>query len=134
MTGLATLTHMNMRRGLFRLWIIASAAWLVFVSIVFWRDITLLIAGPDPQLIRTIEPGHFVFRIYNREYEMEAASAEDAMAAISSGKNTAQAFGNLHPDMIVVFGFVPPALLLALGSGIVWAFSGFSRSPSRQPD
>ena len=88
---------LRVARGLFRLWIVLSAVWILFVIARTWFDIT------HPILTDTevgLPPGMF----------------DDLI--IAGRANNALKFG-------AALALLPPAVVLALGSALVWAFRGF---------
>ena len=87
---------MNVRRGLFRLWIVLSAIYIATVIVLGWAPV---------------------------EYEI------DRWRQNPSSGDPGQLIGSLFG-----IALIPPLIVLAIGAALVWAFSGFARSPSRQPD
>jgi hypothetical protein len=85
-------------RGLFRLWLVLSAIWILFVITKTWFDITYPTTLTDTEV--GLSPGMF----------------DDLI--IAGRANSALKFG-------AALALVPPLLVLALGSALIWAFRGF---------
>jgi hypothetical protein len=92
---------LRVARGLFRLWVVLSAVWILFVITKTWFDVTHPTTLTDTEVGLT--PGMF----------------DDLI--IAARTNNALKFG-------AALALVPPLLVLAIGSALVWAFRGF-----RQP-
>ena len=123
---------MNLRRGLFRLWIVGSALFVLAVALVSYSEIktqfenaastaTLkpVIEKPvtekpvtDPQVTKRLPPGTMT-PVTDPELikRLEGESTPDPWATL--GERAAFAFG------------IPLAILI-LGSSLVWALSGFA--------
>jgi hypothetical protein len=94
---------LRIARGLFRLWLVLSVLWIGGVGVVTWREF------PD-DWVRVCQPGETRgclppgFVIDPRPFWEDPA---------------------IHRGIIMAV--VPPALVLALGSALVWAFRRFER-------
>jgi hypothetical protein len=90
-------------RGLFRLWLVLSVLWIGGVGVMTWRTfpIDTWRAAPPPPAGYVLDP---------RPTSYIAALDKERCAAIQSA---------------ILMALAPPALVLALGSALIWAFRGF---------
>ena len=121
---------LNWKRGLLRLWILATAIWAVAVGLVIRIDepITSLVEArsslareqaaqkalrdkPAPDTTDDFWKGAFV--------EAEAERVQDASQALVSAM--------IEFGLLAVF---PPIVLLAVGIGLAWALRGLLGTPS----
>ncbi len=103
---------MNIRRGFFRLWLVASAFWVIAVIATFsgytiWNNIAdgwkaqREEAAIEPVNNFRFIPGEIIERIdRGREAETQA-------------------------QWLGKFAIIPPLVLLSIGAAVGWAFSGF---------
>ena len=132
---------LRVARGLFRLWLVLSVLWIGAVGILAWWTFPVL----DWVLISASqEPGKAIFEMRapdGKTYKItgpEGATKEDAQGELirqspdlghARGKPiSAEAAGEERRLAIwhaSLLAFLPPALVLALGSALVWAFRGF---------
>jgi len=99
---------LRVARGLFRLWLVLSVLWIAGVGIVTWQwlpvDKIIWPGDPPPAVF---DPGYYLADhskpyVVSRDIERREA---------------------IH--FAVVLALLPPALLLALGSALLWVFRGF---------
>jgi hypothetical protein len=141
---------LRIARGLFRLWLVLSVLWIGGVGTVTWsnlpsdewwrNDPIVQRAGPtpNPETIRVQSPDGQV-------HEFPAGTASDVIERVmkdywQSQTNKAATAGTFDPAEFAAFkqraaiqtgvklALIPPVLMLALGSALGWAFTGFRRS------
>jgi hypothetical protein len=98
---------LRVARGLFRLWLILSVLWIGGVGIAKWRTFIY----PEVVVCEEVEapaPGSCL----PRSFVLDPQWKKDRRAAF---------------QFALVLALVPPAVLLALGSALVWAFKGFRK-------
>ena len=93
----------NVARGLFRLWLVLCVLWVAGAGVVTWWSLPEPISSPQ---LGVVEYG----RPWEKYQQQEQQSARDRQIVIQTG---------------VLLAFVPPALLLTLGSALFWVFRGF---------
>jgi hypothetical protein len=99
---------LRLARGLFRLWLVAAVLWVGGVAITTWRTLPTsddFIPDP-PEITKTAPPFDPNLPSTPFDQYLEDKKREDIKSA-------------------VLFGLLPPAFILALGSALVWAFRGF---------
>jgi hypothetical protein len=104
---------LRVARGLFRLWLVLSVLWIGGVAFVTWRDFPEEPWGlHDPIVEETAPAASSKPRSdqFNPDEYLAFKAAEERRSAI------------WHASLLA---FLPPALVLALGSALVWAFRGF---------
>jgi hypothetical protein len=109
---------LRVARGLFRLWLILSVLWVGGVAFMAWQ----LFADIDKfetLATRCDEPGN--------PFDKKLACS-DPLAAKAAASNTAAEERRSTIWHTSLLAFLPPAFVLALGSALVWAFSGFAES------
>ena len=115
---------MNWRRGLFRLWIVGTALFVIAVAFVSYSEIK---AQFDDALKNT------TFEVQapdGRTLEVQAPDMETAKAMVrtlSEGfiiDKLPNPWATLGLWASIAFGI--PLAVLALGASLVWAFSGFA--------
>ena len=96
---------LRVARGLFRLWLVLLLLWIGGVGVMTWRTFPSI---PEPVLwgARQVDPST------GREFAGTPPWVIERRAAVQSA---------------AVLAIVPPALVLALGSALLWAFRGFRR-------
>ena len=116
---------MNFRRGLFRLWIVGSALFVLAVAFVGYTEI-------KEQFV----PNTFEVQLPDgRTFEVQAPDMQTATAIISKLPQDFVPDKPLRSDAVhpwatlgtwasIAFGI--PLVVLALGSSLVWALSGFA--------
>jgi hypothetical protein len=149
---------MNVRRGLFRLWLVASVLWALgvglFGAIEIWRIFDSKAAWANAPILYPVacdkargakgidyEGGSLIdgpwdrytcwYSLGNiRKLYPEYADASDDIL----GQRLYEAAGRPLKDrwsyigLYLMFALIPPAVLLAIGSALVWALSGFRRA------
>ena len=104
---------MNLRRNLFRLWVVGSALFMLTVAIVSYSEI---------------------------KKEFEAASVTDRaafgiLAPVTDPaliRRTPNPWASVGTVAGIAFGF--PLVALALGASLVWALSGFAVRAAERPE
>lgn len=123
---------MNIKRGLLRTWIVASALWIVSVGSVFAPLALSTFNASDsenhPALARndyeapTLTPppsgGTFAEKIRRRRLQIDADGREPADLATPAKPLYVATVG-------LMTAFLPPVFVLILGSSFYWAVSGF---------
>jgi hypothetical protein len=123
---------MNLRRGLFRLWIVGSALFVLAVVLISYGDIK---RGPPNK----------TFEFTNTDGRTFDVKAPDMQSAIAVFKALPEGFVPDKPISDVDVGLAPnpwtivvtwaaiavgiSLVVLLLGSSLVWAFSGFAAPP-----
>lgn len=103
---------MRVARGLFRLWVVVSACWLIVSATLTWE---MLLEAPSLPKVAG-----------NRGYKIEEARRQGY-----SDKEIADYLGvDLRPNWkrrLTAVGVIigPPIVVLALGFGLLWAARGF---------
>jgi hypothetical protein len=98
---------LRVARGLSRLWLILSVLWIGGVGVVTWRTFVY----PEIVVCEEVEAppkGSCLPRSFVLEFQPKWD--EDRRAAF---------------QFALVLALVPPALVLAFGSALIWAFRGF---------
>jgi hypothetical protein len=115
---------MNLRRGLFRLWIVGSALWVLAVAFVSYSDIAeefedaasvILLPVPDPEVIKRFQEG-----------TLKPVSDPTLIKRL---ERTPSPWTSLGQGAAIALGI--PLAVLALGSSLLWALSGLAAE--RQP-
>ena len=109
---------MNLRRGLFRLWIVSSALFVLAVAFFNYSEIK----AEFDAVANTFE----VQLPDGRTFEVQAPDMQTATAMV---KTLPENFVPDKPRAGIAFGI--PLVVLALGSSLLWALSGFAAE--RQP-
>jgi hypothetical protein len=117
---------MNLRRGLFRLWIVGSALWVLAVAFLSYSEIkaqfeTVEAAATlkpvteqvtDPEVIKRLPPGTLT------------PVTDPELIKQFEGKTTPDPWATLGERAGIAFGI--PLAVLALGSSLLWALGGFA--------
>jgi hypothetical protein len=131
---LLVMGRMNWRRGLFRLWIVGSALFVLAVAFVSYSDIRAQFDRPVPNKIFEVK------RPDGRTFDVKAPDMQSAIAIVKAlpegfvldKPELSDADVGLAPDpwlslgRVAAIGFGVPLVALVLGSALVWAFSGFA--------
>jgi hypothetical protein len=98
---------LRIAHGLFRLWLVLSVLWIGGVGVVTWQTFPLEdpVRASLPHLCELNKDCSWLDRV-KHQLDMD----KEQRAAIQSA---------------IALALVPPVLLLALGSALVWAFRGF---------
>ena len=113
---------LHVTRGLFRLWLILSMLWIGGVGIVTWREFVLpdwAIECERPKL--DFDPDAYLAGKPQPQAPCPWLEWVKAQLVMDKEQRAAIQHG-------ILLAVIPPAFVLALGSGLVWAFRGF-----RQP-
>jgi hypothetical protein len=124
---------MNWRRGLFRLWIVGSALFVLAVAFVSYSDIKQKFDRQPNKIFEVQLPD-------GRTYDVKAPDMQSAIAIVKAlpegfvpdKPELSDADVGLAPSPWVTLGtwaaiaFGIPLVVLALGSSLVWAFTGFA--------
>jgi len=97
---------LRVARGLFRLWLILSVLWIGGVGVVTWQTFPPEIPERLPYLCELNKDCSWLDRVKHQLVFRD----EDQRAALQSA---------------ILLALVPPALVLAFGSALIWAFRGF---------
>jgi hypothetical protein len=99
---------LRVARGLFRLWLVLSVLWFGGVDYVTWRDfpegLPSICELPANERSKDWDCSWFA------RVKAQLVMDEDQRAALQSA---------------ILLALVPPALVLAFGSALLWAFRGF---------
>ncbi|TIL28826.1 hypothetical protein [Mesorhizobium sp.] len=146
---------MNIRRGLFRLWLVLSTVWVVVTGAMYFEEIQSP-GIPEANFLYVKDADEFEkIPAANSRYEMRKTMTEitfpnnvslfttpgepdDKERALVPGflikivepryaEVRAKRWDTVHLALQVAF--VPIAVVFALGGALVWAFSGFSKRP-----
>jgi hypothetical protein len=113
-------------RGLFRLWLVLSVLWIGAVGTVTWWTVPSVL-DPDAYL-RPADPP-FDPDAYLRGLRGDPqppVTDPDLLRRLESGKDdlwVAKARAAIR--FAAVLALAPPAVVLAFGSALIWAFRGF---------
>lgn len=138
---------MNIERGLLRLWIVASATWLVAALVLLepWEDVERartnyrrdLLAAEQAMLPAESLVGAGEEYLSRAKGEADIAKAQDVLRAWKAQLDGEQIILDRlragHPDYLAALTFptlfigLPPLTLLLLGVALCWAFRGFRR-------
>jgi hypothetical protein len=115
---------LRVARGLFRLWVVLSVLWIAGLAIETWRTFPVddwinpstgtkrLLTDEEVGLGRNPPPPGFVIDKppFDPSKAYQVVLDKERRSAIQSA---------------ILLAFAPPALMLAFGSALVWAFRGF---------
>ena len=93
---------MRIARGLFRLWVVASILWVLFVSVMTWQTWPLDEERSGMTSAPTNDPEFEAWKAKNRIAERRDALVKGAVIA-----------------------FTPPVAVLLLGMSLMWVARGF---------
>jgi hypothetical protein len=97
-------------RGLFRLWLVLSVLWIGGVGVVMWQTFPESELPSMCDLPANERPKEYDCSWLARVKDEVVYMEWEQRAAVQSG---------------ILLALAPPAVLLALGSALVWAFRGF---------
>lgn len=149
---------MNIRRGLFRLWMVLSVVWAIVVGLIFFDEIR------NPYLPEAnylyVEGANEILKIpdFNSRYEMRKTMTEitfpNNVSLFTSLADPTEKMKAKVPEFLIAYveprqaetdakrlakvemalsvALIPIAVIFALGGALVWAFSGFSRKPEER--
>jgi hypothetical protein len=114
---------MNLRRGLFRLWIVGSALFVLAVALFNYSDIkeefedaaSATLKPVTDQAVTSVDPW--------AEFRLTPKPVTDP-ALIKRLERTPNPWASLGWVTALAFGI--PLAVLALGASLVWALSGFA--------
>lgn len=129
---------MNMRRGLFRLWLVISGAWVALCVIGYFA---LVPGAPAVSSLMELRAEYPVYgdlpdatlaaRVYDRFHSSSVLEALGGGCAkpVTVACVDAQLSGAAWGPLLDAFAtaITPPAILLVLGAAFVWAGTGFRR-------
>ncbi|MEZ5781184.1 MAG: hypothetical protein R3D70_05995 [Rhizobiaceae bacterium] len=144
---------MNMRRGLFRLWVLFAGLWALGVGMATWSSVAdpylpteRYLYYPDTDLFH-VAPA--TFNPYSDDTLKELPYPFNTYLHLQSGMTEEQArrlIKRFRAEIIptrearlpevrwkniregLLFGTVPSVILFALGYAILWAFAGFKQT------
>jgi hypothetical protein len=128
---------MNWRRGLFRLWIVGSALFVLAVAFVSYSDIKeeFEAVARKPYASSTLAPNlnTKIVEFEGRLHEFPADATDEEIATALNSEKPGM-FDDLIPapkpwksvGMWAAIALSVPLVVLVLGSSLVWAFSGFA--------
>jgi hypothetical protein len=97
-------------RGLFRLWLVLSVLWVAGVGVVTWRTL------PENELLSICDlPANERSENWDCSW---FARVKDQLVFLDKEQRAAL-------QSAILLALVPPGLVLALGSALLWAFRGF---------
>jgi len=138
----------NWSRGFFRIWLVLSLLWIMFVCGAAIVDLVrTLRLPPEPPTFALAEqeadkkcrPSRSLEQIECRE-EVGFALTDQEKAAEETWRDAyekqQERLDNLAPDLAVVLGLavLPPLMLLLPDLVIAWVRRGFARTPHQQAD
>jgi hypothetical protein len=113
---------LRVARGLFRLWLVLSVLWIGGVGAVTWWtfpvDDWVYPSGARPD--RNPPPPGYV--IDPPPFDPSKAKPFDPAEYLASKDAEERRSAIWHASLLA---FLPPALVLAFGSALIWAFRGF---------
>lgn len=149
---------MNIKRGIFRIWVVLSLAWAIAVSAIFFDEIKspylleknyLYVEGANKFLLI---PDHNS-RTKMRETMTEVTFPNNVSWFVSSPVPDAK-MKALIPDFLktyveprraeirqkrvertetaIMAALIPIAMIFTVGAALLWAFSGFSKTPEER--
>jgi len=99
---------MNLRRGLFRVWLVVSVIWLAWWGTYLWNS----------RLEATEDKTGRQFVAFHTDFGVPWREVRD--------------FGFVDYLSVLAIGFGIPLLVLAVGCGLTWAAAGFSARQIRR--
>jgi hypothetical protein len=101
---------LQVARGLFRLWLVLSVLWIGGAGVVTWRDFQ-----------RNELPSYC---------ELPASERSETLSFNCPAEARSAAIWRTEARPLIIWyggalALVPPAVVLVLGSALVWAFRGF---------
>jgi hypothetical protein len=118
---------MNWKRGLFRIWLVCTAAWLLLLVIFTWNDI---IAPNTPSSRVFLTPQGFpsVADVTSGKWnppDAKTFTAEEAIPAIEAAAPPSLSTTIPRLFNVLALGMILPMLTLIVGGAIRWAMRGF---------
>lgn len=126
---------MNLQRGLFRLWIVGAALWVLAVAFVSYGEIKKQFDAVErkPYAPSSVapEPNTKVIEFEGQLHRFPADFTDQEIAtALKSVSKQPWMFDPPNPwatlGSVVAFALGIPLAVLALGSALLWALSGFA--------
>jgi hypothetical protein len=118
---------MNWRRGLCRIWVVGSIAWMLLAGLVTDLPHATKTYWDFKQL--STHTAADARAAYARDSsKAEATTDQDAPVLKELGRRLAMADQNSVAFLWV--GVAPPLIVLVIGLGLTWAFEGFRRDPA----
>jgi hypothetical protein len=121
---------MNLQRGLLRAWVVVSAAWVLFIGVNDWAQLSEIFVDVEPP------PGQGAVSLPPGPYACWAARHPD------------NPFGKFYPGMegmspaevrrqcityklqVPMNALAPPLILLVFGYLVAWVVRGFRKGPT----
>ena len=110
---------LRVARGLFRMWLVLSALWIIGVGVMTWQ------IGSEP----VHSAAYGIWTTAGRPPEPPRTQT-GAAPALENAPWVIEQCKAIRFNILVAL--VPPAFVLAFGSALVWAFRGFRSGAGRQ--
>ncbi len=115
---------LRLRRGLFRLWLVLSVAWIGVVTVIVWQNPP----STSEEIWAHVDPkGRPDFSVLPSERRYSDADAESKF----DPSKPYDKFVGYRADwlgaveIVAVAVFLPPIIVLICGSALFWAIKGF---------
>jgi hypothetical protein len=120
---------MNLRRGLFRLWIVGSALFVLAVAFVSYDPIKREFEGEvvrNPYAPSTLAPSSNtnIIQFEGQLYGFLADATDEQIATALKNVRAPSPWASVGTAAGIAFGI--PLAVLALGASLLWALSGFA--------
>jgi len=150
----------NIRRGFFRLWIVASCLWLAGVAVAFWGQTATPRLPPKVYVLRDSRADFYELTNPSDRYDSEIRSSHSSIefpnnvtllvhntVPTSVAAFRGQSFAEQHAirakevsaarlavlETAVAVGVTPICVLFVVGSMIAWSLSGFKSERHQAP-
>jgi len=114
----------NTKRGLFRIWLVVTVLWLCPMLFLSGQEYLVALQRSHEYWEVVIRPPDYVLKDDGTKVATHFATPADGEAQSRADARDALMRG-------VLFAFGVPLILLALGAGAIWAFSGFKPKPGK---
>jgi hypothetical protein len=124
--------RINARRGLFRIWIVVSAMWVLVVGIANWTQLSKIFVAIEPQA------GQGAVSLPRGPYACWATRHSDNIFAFNDNNDDKDPAPTSLVDAwrqcliykmdVPMVALAPPLALLIGGSAVGWVIKGFRRS------
>ena len=114
---------MRITRGLFRLWVVASVLWMLFVGVMTWQTWPVVLKASSETVV--LENGHAKPPFDPTRPFTDAATGQTWPDAWTL-------FKAQRPDAVVKgasIAIAPPLVVFILGMALLWVVRGFRTRP-----